>query len=72
MIGYCRNKSLLFQIFQTKLYDDGIRKKKKKGTKPFANGESMTLIVLIRGNRISYEKERERDRKLFEYYQESG
>lgn len=46
--------------------------KKKKRTKSFANGESMTLIVLIRGNRISYEKERERDRKLFEYYQESG
>lgn len=40
--------------------------------KPFANGESMTLIALIRGNRILYEKERERDRKLFEYYQESG
>lgn len=45
-----------------RLYDDRIRRKV-----PFANGERMLLILLIRGNHISYEKEKERDGKLFEY-----
>lgn len=50
-----------------RLYDDRIRRKV-----PFANGERMLLILLIRGNHISYEKEKERDGKLFEYNWERG